>query len=105
MNLNENSKRLKLVLDVFSIPVSKAASEISRAAERNYSRSYLSRVINDSDFEGSIEFFSAAEKALPNLIAQKTVNLFALPAIPIQQLESLKEAGKTQERVVQKKVA
>ena len=88
MNLNENSKRLKLILDIFSVPVSKAAEEIGKAAGRNYSRAYVSRVIHEGDF-GSAEFFSAAERALPNIIAQKTVNLFALPPVSVEQLTRL----------------
>jgi len=100
MNLNDNSKRLKLILDVFSIPVSKAAEEIGKIAGRTYSRTYVSRVINEGDF-GSREFFSAAERALPNLIAQKTVNLFDLPALSHNQLNLLGE----QKRQIEKKIA
>ena len=98
MNLKDNSKRLKLILDVFSIPVVKAAEEIGKVAGRNYSRAYVSRVIHEDDF-GSVEFFSAAERALPNLIAQKTVNLFDLPAIPMEQLEALKDTGNIEQTV------
>jgi hypothetical protein len=89
MNQAENSRRLRLILDVFGIPVQMAAVEISRAAGRSYSRAYVSRVIHEGDF-GSTEFFMAAEKALPNLVARKTVNMFELPAASVERLKAMK---------------
>lgn len=102
MNQIENSRRLRLILDVFGIPVHTAAVEISRAAGRSYSRTYVSRVIHEGDF-GSMGFFMATERALPNLVARKTVNLFALPPIHVERLmamESLRGAdGGTEKKV------
>ena len=84
MSLDANSRRLRVILECFSIPHA-AVAEAGKV-----SPSFISRILCQKDkLVGSSEFYMRIENALPRLIEQRRTQIFDIKAAPTDKIEEL----------------
>lgn len=88
MALDDNSKRLRAILDTFDIPVSAVAHATG------ISRAYVSRVLSERDaLEGNDQFWLKVEGALGRLMDARRGRVFLIGAVPVERVEELRKAS------------
>lgn len=89
MALDDNSRRLKAILDGFDIPVSTVADICG------LSRTYVSRVLSPNDpLTGNDPFWLKIEKSMGKLIDARRGQVFQISAMPVEKIEQVEELRK-----------
>jgi len=84
MGLDNNSRRLKAILDGFDIPLATVA-KVS-----GISRTYVSRVLSPNDpLNGNDSFWLKVEKALGKLVDSRRGQVFEIGAMTVEKVEGL----------------
>lgn len=82
MALDDNSRKLKAILDGFDIPASAVADQC------RISRAYVSRVLSPNDaFSGNDSFWIKVEKALGRLVDARRGQVFQIGAVSVADIE------------------
>ena len=85
MALDDNGRRLKAILEVFSIPISDVATVTG------ISRTYVSRILSENDpLNGNDQFWLKVEKALGKLVEGRKGQVFKIGAIEVEKVEGLR---------------
>jgi DNA invertase Pin-like site-specific DNA recombinase len=88
MATNDNSRRLRAIIEGFSIPI----AAVAEAA--GISRAYVSRVLSENDdLTGNDQFWLKVEKSLGKLIEARRAQVFQLGAVEVEKLDALRKAS------------
>ena len=88
MATDDNTRRLKAIVEGFSIPISAVA------AAAGISRAYVSRVLSDTDaLTGNDAFWLKIERSLGRLIEARRAQVFQLGAVPVAAMDALRKSS------------
>lgn len=88
MASDANSRKLRVIIDGFDIPI----SAVAEAA--GISRTYVSRVLSERDeLAGNDQFWMKIERGLGKLIESRRAQVFQINAVPVERMEGLRKAS------------
>ena len=88
MASDANSRKLRVIIDGFDIPISAVAQATG------ISRTYVSRVLSENDeLAGNDQFWMKIERGLGKLIEARRAQVFSIGAVEVRKLEALRKAG------------
>jgi len=88
MATDDNARRLRAIIEGFSIPI----SAVAEAA--GISRAYVSRVLSDKDdLTGNDQFWLRIERSLGKLVEARRAQVFQIGAVEVGKLDALRKAS------------
>ena len=81
--VNANTLRLRAIVRLFRL----TPTDIAKAT--NFSRPYISRLLNEADFRGSAEFYRTLEQKLGVIIDGRSAQYFTVSAVAVRSVEKV----------------